>query len=133
MKQRQTSTLKPAIDKVIARMTGIMTRKEIVDAVLKHYHSKAKNPASSIMNDLRWRKEIVALGNARYARVDHVLDCAKFRIKLSSEEISFGKVNAPWFHPFDELMAPIESIFISGNGDLIPVVTKTFDISSITN
>ncbi len=133
MKQKQPATLKPAIDKVIAKMTGVMTRKEIVDAVLKHYHSKAKNPASSIMNDLRWRKEIVALGDARYARVDHVLDGAKFRINLSSEEISFGKVNSPWFHPFDELMVPIESIFISGDGDLIPVVTKALDISSLTN
>ena len=133
MKQKHPATLKPAIDKVIAKMTGVMTRKEIVGAVLKRYPSKAKNPASSIMNDLRWRKEIVALGNARYARVDHVLDGAKFRIKVSEGEISFGNLQGYWFQPFDELMVPIESVFISGEGELIPVVTEAFDISSLTD
>jgi len=54
---KPASPLKDAIDKVVAKMTGIMSRKEIVEAVLKHYASKAKDPASSIMNDLRWRKE----------------------------------------------------------------------------
>jgi hypothetical protein len=114
-------------------MTGVMTRKEIVDAVLKRYPSKAKDPASSIMNDLRWRKEIVALGNARYARVDHVLDGAKFRIKVSEGELSFGNLQGYWFQPFDELMVPIECVFISGEGELIPVVTKVFDISSVAD
>jgi len=130
---RQPATLKPAIDKVIAKMTGVMTRKEIVDAVLKRYDSKAKNPASSIMNDLRWRKEIVALGNARYARADYILDRAKFRIKVSDREISFGNLDGSWFHPFDQMMVPIESIFISSDGDLIPVVTKVFDVASLTD
>ena len=130
---KQPATLKPAIDKVIAKMTGVMTRKEIVDAVLKIYQSKAKDPASSIMNDLRWRKEIVALGDARYARTDYVLDGARFRIKVSDREISLGYLEGPSFHPFDQVMVPIESIFISNEGDLIPVVTKVFDISRLTD
>ncbi len=130
---KQPPIVKPAIDKVIAKMTGVMTRKEIVDAVLKICPSKAKNPASYIMNDLRWRKEIVALGNAKYARTDCVLDGAKFRIKVSDREISFGNLDGSWFHPFDQMMVPIESVFISSDGDLIPIVTKVFDISSLTD
>jgi hypothetical protein len=114
-------------------MTGVMTRQEIVQAVLKLHHTKSKNPANPVMNELRWRKEIVALGNARYARADYVLDGARFRIKVSDEELSFGNLKGSWFTPFDQVMVPIESIFISSEGDLIPVVTKTFDFTNISN
>ncbi len=130
---KQPATLKTAVDKVVAKMTGVMTRQEIVAAALKLYHTKAKNPANPIMNDLRWRKEIVPLGNARYARADHVLDRAKFRIKLSGEEIAVGNVKGSWFNPFDQVLVPIESVFISGDGELIPVVTKEIDLSRLSN
>jgi hypothetical protein len=100
---KQATTLKQAIDKVIAKMTGIMSRKEIVEAVLKHYSSKAKNPASSIMNDLRWRKEIVALGEGRYARADYVLAGAKFRIQVAAEDLALGILQPAWFNPFDQV------------------------------
>jgi hypothetical protein len=130
---KQATTLKQAIDKVVDRMSGVMSRKEIVEAVLKRYPSKAKDPASSIMSDLRWRKEIVALGNARYARADDVLDGARFRIKVSGEDISLGKLAPARFNPFEQVLPPIESIFVSSDGEVIPVVTKALDVSSLTD
>jgi hypothetical protein len=130
---KPASPLKDAIDKVIAKMTGIMSRKEIVDAVLKLYPSKAKDPASSIMNDLRWRKEIVALGNGQYARAAYVLDGARFRIKVSEEDLALGKLQPDGFHPFDQVLPSLASRFVSTDGEEIPVVKKPLDVSRLTD
>ena len=129
----QAATAKQAIDKVIAKMRGVMSRQEIVEAVLKLRPSTAKNPGSSIMNDLRWRKEIVALGNAKYARTDYVLDGAKFRVKVSAADLAQGITQRPWFNPFDQVLPPTESIFMSSDGEMIPVVTRIFDPATMSD
>jgi hypothetical protein len=130
---KQPSPLKDAIDKVVAKMTGIMSRKEIVEAVLKHYPSKAKDPASSIMTDLRWRKEIVALGNGQYARTEYVLDGARFRLKVSEEDLALGKLQPDGFHPFEQVLPSLASRFVSKDGEEIPVVKKPLDVSRLTD
>ncbi len=129
----KTKTLSQAVDKVVEKMRGVMTRKEIIDAVLKLYHSNAKNPGSSIMNELRWRKEIVKLGNAQYARVDWVIDGAKFRIKVEADDMAQGGLSPKWFVPFDQVMTPVECTFVAADGELIPFSTRTFDFSKLTN
>ena len=126
-------TRREAIDKVISEMEGIMTRKELVEAVLKLFPSKAKDPASSIMNDLRFRPEVVQLGNGRYARADYVLEGGRFRVKPAPREINAGILNYSWFIPFDRIMPPNECVFASGDGKPIPLLTRLIDADSLSD
>ncbi len=128
-----TITLNQAVDKVIAKMKGIMSRQEIVKAVLKYYPSKAKDPASSIMDDLRWRPEMVALGDAQYARADFVLDGAKFRITISEMELSLGILQPSRFSCFDQVLSPLTSRFVGQDGEVIPLVKKGLDVSRLSD
>ncbi|MDX2040673.1 MAG: hypothetical protein SF097_05455 [Acidobacteriota bacterium] len=85
------------------------------------------------MNDLRYRRNVVLLGNARYGRADQVLDGAKFRIRPTAAEISLGLLNGKWFKPFDEFYVPIKTTFSTSDGETIPVTTKTLIYSELNN
>jgi len=130
---KQTMTLAQAVDKVVKNMSGVMSRQEIVDAVLRDFPSKAKDPASSITTKLKWHPEVVVLGNGRYARTDYVLEGIKFRVRPTAYEIADGILNSSWFTPFDQVMPPLKSTFVTGGGDLIPIVTKVLDPAKLTD
>ena len=130
---KQQISMKEAISKVISEMDGVMKRKDIVDAVLKLYPSKAKDPANSIMSDFRFRPDIVQLGKGLYARVDYVLEGGKFRVKPTGQEIAAGILNYFWFVPFDHIMPPGESRFVDNNGQIIPLVTRKLDPDNLTD
>lgn len=108
-----------------------MTTGEIVQAVTKLYPSKAKNPTSSVMNIIRSRNGVVALGKGKYARVDQIAEGAKFRIVLAEDDLILGIVKTHYFKPFDLIMKPLECEFVGGDGKTIPVVRKSLELGKL--
>ncbi len=130
---KKTLTRREAIDKVLSKMEGVMTRKEFAEAVLELAPSKAKDPINAVMTDLRYHPGIVQLGNGRYARADYVLEGRKFRVKPTRREINAGILDYSWFIPFDRVMPPNECDFVSKDGKTIPVVTKMLDPDALSD
>ncbi len=130
---KQKITIRQALDEVVSKMSAVMSREEIVSAVLERFHSKAKKPATSIMEQVRCHPDLVALGDGHYARADYVLEGAKFRIKPGNDEIAAGIVNRSWFHPFDKVMPTHASIFALKDGRDIPMTTRVVGVEELTD
>ncbi|QQS47098.1 MAG: hypothetical protein IPM66_25070 [Acidobacteriota bacterium] len=128
MSKSKSSPLKDACAEVIGKMEGITTSDEIVKAVLAIFPSKAKNPASSVLTELRHRGDVVPLEGGLWATTDFLAEGARFRIPLAGDDLVLGAVKTQWFLPFSNLKHPIECRFIDDLGHEIPVVTKQLDL-----
>ena len=128
---KKAASMSEACDLVIGKMKGVMTTGEIVEAVTKLYPSKAKNPTSSVMNIIRYRTDVVALGKGKYGRADRIAEGAKFRVVIAEEDLILGIVKAHYFKPFDLIMKPLECEFVDGDGKTIPVVRKSLELGKL--
>lgn len=128
MSKSKSSPLKDACAEVIGKMEGVKSNDEMVKAVLSIFPSKAKNPASSVLTELRNRRDVVSLKGGLWATTDFLAEGARFRIPLAGDDLVLGTVKTQWFLPFSNLKHPIESCFIDDLGNEIPVVTKQLDL-----
>lgn len=128
---KKAASISEACDRVVGKMKGGMTTEEIVEAVTKLYPSKAKNPTSSVMNTIRSRNDVVALGKGKYARADQIAEGAKFRIVIAEDDLILGILKTHYFKPFDLFMKPIECEFVDGAGKTIPVVQKSLELGKL--
>ncbi|MBK9314923.1 MAG: hypothetical protein IPM55_11865 [Acidobacteria bacterium] len=128
MSKSKSSPLKDACAEVIGKMEGVKSNDEMVKAVLAIFPSKAKNPASSVLTELRNRRDVVSLEGGLWATTDLLAEGARFRIPIAGDDLVLGTVKTHWFLPFSNLKHPIESRFIDDLGYEIPVVTKQLDL-----
>jgi len=128
MSRSKLSPLKDACAEVISKMKGVRSNDEMVKAVLAIFPSKAKNPASSVLTELRNQRDVVPLEGGLWATTDFLAEGARFRIPLAGDDIVLGTVKTHWFLPFSNLRHPIECRFIDDLGNEIPVVTRQLDL-----
>lgn len=128
MSKSKSPSLKDACAKVISKMDGIRSNDEMVKAVLKIFPSKAKNPSSSVLTELRYRNDVISLEGGKWATPEFLAEGARFRIPLTGDDLVLGTVKTQWFLPFSNLKHPIESRFIDDRGEEIPVVTRQLDL-----
>lgn len=128
---KKVSGLGDACEHVVRHMKGVMTRDEVVAAVTRLYQSKAKKPGSSVMTTFRNTPGVVSLGNARYSRIDHVSEGAKFRILVDGVFLTLGMMKPILFYPFDKFWPPLESRFLESDGSLIPIVSGTVHLDRL--
>ncbi|MGE0102858.1 MAG: hypothetical protein AB7H86_09185 [Blastocatellales bacterium] len=128
MSKSKSSPLKDACAEVISKMDGIRSNDEMVKAVLKIFPSKAKNPSSSVLTELRNRNDVISIEDGNWATPEFLAEGARFRIPLSGDDLILGTVKSQWFLPFSNFKNPIECRFIDDRGAEIPVVTKQLDL-----
>jgi hypothetical protein len=96
-------TMNAAIEIVLACAAGRLNWDDFVAQVLALWPSRAKNPAASIRNGLRYDlgRRVVLLDKDTLLPVHVVMAGLRFRITLSAAEAEKGAVRlVPWFAPF---------------------------------
>ncbi len=93
MSNEKPITIREAIAQAVAQLDGPITRDEFVARVLTIRPSKARNPAASINNHLRWEergKTLVYLDRQTVVPLRAAMQGVRFRIPLSREEVKRG-------------------------------------------
>ncbi len=91
MSDRKPVTVREAVAQVVAQLDGPIVRDEFVARVLTIRPSKARNPAASINNHLRWEergKTLVYLDPQTIIPLRAAMQGVRFRIPLSQEEVN---------------------------------------------
>lgn len=96
-------SLSQAIQIILDRAEKPIEWDDFVNQILEIWPSKAKSPANSISNALRYdyRTKVVLLGDKTVVPVSLLMKDVRFRITLSSEEIEKSVISiVPWFIPY---------------------------------
>jgi len=93
MSDEKPITVREAVAQVVAQLDGPISKDEFVTRVLTIRPSKARNPAASINNCLRWEergKTLVYLDRQTIIPLRVAMQGVRFRIPLSQEEVNRG-------------------------------------------
>jgi len=99
-------TCREAIDQVLGEIREPIPEAEFIDRVLKLWPSKARNPAQSVKNEMRYGHPLVRLGGDRIAPSSWVFNGVQFRLQLNAAERDQGQIDARRFTGFVKEVSP---------------------------